>query len=211
MKNWVAAGIFALAFGVSGSALAAGKQDFVLTNKTGYEVDQVYVSAASSDDWEEDILGKNALDNGESVNIHFSRGTRGCRFDLKVVYSDDEEAVWKDIDLCTVEKITIRWNRRSGETSATFNTGEEQWYFYVENSTDSKMTKLSASEDGRTWKKFNIGSGIRAGVTTKMIWSSSTNNESCKQYLKAKFADGSISKSRKFNFCKDLDDPIVFE
>ncbi|TAN46719.1 MAG: hypothetical protein EPN21_19755 [Methylococcaceae bacterium] len=120
MKKWLIAG--ALAFVATSSAWAAGKQDFTLINKTGYEIDQVYVSAASTSDWEEDILGQDTLGNGERVNINFPRGSRGCKFDLKVVYSDDEsEAVWEDIDLCTVEKITIKWNKKSGETSATFD------------------------------------------------------------------------------------------
>lgn len=120
MKKWLIAG--ALAFAATGSAWAAGKQDFTLINKTGYEIDQVYVSAASTSDWEEDILGQDTLGNGERVNIHFARGAKGCKFDLKVVYSeDDSEAVWDDIDLCTVEKITIKWNRKSGETTATFD------------------------------------------------------------------------------------------
>ena len=42
--------------------------------------------------------------------------------DLKVTYSDDDSsAVWEKIDLCTVEKITIHYNRKSDETSATFD------------------------------------------------------------------------------------------
>ena len=87
----------------------------------------------------------------------------------------------------------------------------EQWYFYVKNSTDSKMTKLLAAEEGGDWGSFDLGSGIKAGEKAKLIWSKSTNNESCEQYLKAKFADGSESKSAKIDFCSDLDDPIVFE
>jgi hypothetical protein len=41
---------------------------------------------------------------------------------LKVVYSDDDSnAVWTKIDLCTIEKITIHYNRTSNETTATFD------------------------------------------------------------------------------------------
>ncbi|MBI4666454.1 MAG: hypothetical protein HY751_08605 [Nitrospinae bacterium] len=87
----------------------------------------------------------------------------------------------------------------------------EQWYFYVTNATDAKMTGLYASEDGRKWGRFNLGSGVSAGKTVKLIWDSSTEDESCEQYLKATFSDGSDSKSDKFDFCEDLDDPIVFE
>ncbi len=86
----------------------------------------------------------------------------------------------------------------------------EQWYFYVENKTDSKMTGLYASEDGQTWGRFDLGSGVAPGQRVKMIWSKATNDQSCNQYLKATFADGTSIKSEKTDFCTDLDDAIVF-
>ncbi|MFG1424395.1 hypothetical protein [Roseixanthobacter liquoris] len=103
-------------------ANAAGKQDFVLVNKTGYDISHVYVSPVKSDDWEEDVLGKDVLEDGDAWTIKFSRNTNACKWDLKVVYSDDDSsAVWKNIDLCSVAKITIRYNRKSDTTSATFD------------------------------------------------------------------------------------------
>ncbi len=51
-----------------------------------------------------------------------SAATKTCKWDLKVVYADDNSAAyWRNIDLCTVEKITIRYNRKSDTSSATFD------------------------------------------------------------------------------------------
>ncbi len=103
-------------------AAAAGdaRQDFALVNQTGYDVKSVYVSSHRTDQWEEDILGDDELDDGTAVNIHFPTKVKTCRFDLKVVYSvDDSEAVWKDIDLCKVSKITIFYNKKNDTTRAT--------------------------------------------------------------------------------------------
>jgi hypothetical protein len=103
-------------------AHAAGKQDFILVNKTGYDISHVYVSPVKSDDWEEDVLGKDVLEDGDAWTIKFNRSTSTCKWDLKVVYADDDStAVWKNIDLCSVSKITIRYNRKSDTTSATFD------------------------------------------------------------------------------------------
>jgi len=120
---------FALAFSfcamtaLAGSAKAQeAKQDFDLVNKTGYEINHVYVSPSKSDDWEEDVLGKDTLDDGDAWEIKFSRADKSCKWDLKVVYSvDSSSAVWSSIDLCTVEKITIRYNKDTDKTSATFD------------------------------------------------------------------------------------------
>ena len=107
----------------AGSAFAAeAKQDFVLVNKTGYEIKSVFVSPNKSDDWEEDVLGKDVFSNGDSWQIKFHRSATTCKWDLKVVYSDDDSsAVWDNIDLCKVEKITIKYDRKSNTTSATFD------------------------------------------------------------------------------------------
>jgi len=98
------------------------KQDFKLVNKTGYELKALYVAPSKSDDWEDDVLGQDTLADGQAVNVHFSPKTKTCKFDLKVVYSDDDSsAVWEKIDFCTVEKVTIHYNRKSDETTASFD------------------------------------------------------------------------------------------
>ena len=114
---------FGLAAGISGVAQAdEAKQDFTLVNRTGYELKAVYVSPNKSDDWEEDVLGKDTLGDKEEWEIKFHRSSKTCKWDLKVVYSDDDSsAIWKGIDLCSVEKITIKYDRKSDTTSASFD------------------------------------------------------------------------------------------
>lgn len=107
---------------VATTALAQSRQDFTLINRTGYDISEVYVSPSKTDDWEEDILGDDSLEDGERANITFSRAGKTCMWDLKVVYSDDDSsAVWHDINLCQVERVTLRYNRKSDTTSATFD------------------------------------------------------------------------------------------
>jgi hypothetical protein len=103
----------------NGGALAGGKQDFTLVNNTGYQINKVFVSPASSNSWQEDVLGRDVLNNGKSVNIKFHRSTPGCKWDLKVVYTDDgSSAVWKGFNICAISKITIKYNRKTDTTSA---------------------------------------------------------------------------------------------
>ncbi|MEY4359500.1 MAG: hypothetical protein RLZZ631_986 [Cyanobacteriota bacterium] len=89
--------------------------------------------------------------------------------------------------------------------------GAEQWYFYVQNKSSSRITQLETKEKGGSWGSFELDGGIRSGETSKLIWDASTNTQDCKQYIRASFADGSTSEPVLFDFCKDLDDPIVFE
>ena len=98
--------------------LNAGDQDFVLVNKTGYDIDEVYVSPADAKHWGEDVMGKDTLDNGERVDIKFSHKERDCMWDMKIVFTDKEEAVWEDFDLCKVHEITLRYEGK--RPTATF-------------------------------------------------------------------------------------------
>jgi hypothetical protein len=121
VKISVFATLFTLALALPALAQDA-KQDFTLVNKTGYELNKVYVSPSKSDDWEEDVLGRDTLSDGDIVDIKFHRATKTCSWDLKVVYTvDSSSAVWHDIDLCSVGKITILYNKSSDTTSATFD------------------------------------------------------------------------------------------
>ncbi|MEO5375882.1 MAG: hypothetical protein H7840_16750 [Alphaproteobacteria bacterium] len=109
-----------VSIGCVSGASAEGKQDFTLVNKTGYTIDQVYVSPSNASDWEDDVLGRDTLDNKETVHITFARSNKSCKWDLKVVYSDKETAEWDDFDLCSTSKITIFYDRKSGETTAEY-------------------------------------------------------------------------------------------
>lgn len=96
----------------------AGTQDFTVLNTTGYPIAEVYVSASSKDEWEEDVLGKDVLSEGERTKIRFDADEDACLWDLKVVYSDDESAEWQGINLCKVSVVALSYDRKSGKTWA---------------------------------------------------------------------------------------------
>ena len=111
---------FALGLCSVATQVVAGQQDFTIVNATGYQINEVYVSPSSSDDWLEDVMDRDVLPNGESVDIEFDRGEDQCKWDLKVTYDDGDEAEWTGFDLCSVSKITLKYSRKTGETWATY-------------------------------------------------------------------------------------------
>lgn len=75
--------------------------------------------------------------------------------------------------------------------------------FKVHNKSGSKIVKLLASPDGKKYRNFDIGAGIKAGSTMELVWDESTDNGNCEWYLKAVFADGSDSDPASFDFCEE--------
>jgi hypothetical protein len=101
------------------STAFASDADFKLKNRTGYQIDEVYVSSHSSGDWGKDIMGKDALADGEVLNVTFAHGGSACHFDIKVKYHDDgSTAEWGNVDLCQYETISLYWNAKLQETKA---------------------------------------------------------------------------------------------
>lgn len=109
-----------LAFCVSASSFAAfaGDADFTLVNGTGYTIREVYISPANKDAWGKDRLGDGDLPNGRSKLFKFS-DKANCVQDIKVVFdAGDAEVTWEDIDLCEVNKLTLKYNRAEKSVSA---------------------------------------------------------------------------------------------
>ncbi|MBR7620867.1 argininosuccinate lyase [Phenylobacterium sp. 20VBR1] len=100
-----------------GSPAVAGDQDFTLVNATGYTLNQVFVSPTRAKDWEEDVLGRDVLADGDRTEITFSRDTDACLWDLKVVYDNGESAEWDALSLCKISVAKISYDRKSGDTS----------------------------------------------------------------------------------------------
>jgi hypothetical protein len=101
---------------VTASAFArTGKQDFVLHNETGVEINSLYVSPHSADDWEEDILGKDTLASGDSLKITFDDRDKHVHWDLKVTDKDGNSLEWYDLNLVEIEEVTLHWDAKAGK------------------------------------------------------------------------------------------------
>ena len=110
LKARVALTLGVIALFVTATAFArAGKQDFMLHNATGVEIHELYVSPHSSDDWEEDILGKDTLADGESVKITFDDREKHVHWDLKVVDGKGNSIEWTDLNLIEISEVTLHY------------------------------------------------------------------------------------------------------
>ena len=89
-------------------AQAQGKQDFVLYNLIGQKIVELYISPVDTNEWEEDVLGVDRLDNDDNVVVEFPRDEDACMWDFKVVTEDGKGIIWTEIDLCKAEEVTLQ-------------------------------------------------------------------------------------------------------
>lgn len=74
--------------------------------------------------------------------------------------------------------------------------------FTVKNSTDASITRVLASEDGKTWGEFSLSGPIAPGASTQLVWSPATENTGCEWQVKAVYDDGEESDPATFDFCE---------
>lgn len=98
----------AILAGMSAPAFA-GQQDFTLYNKLGKTITHVYVSEADNEKWEEDVLGVDALANGDDTEISFDGFDDDvCSFDIKITLEGGKSWIVSDVDLCSLNDIVFK-------------------------------------------------------------------------------------------------------
>jgi hypothetical protein len=98
------------------STTLAGGQDFTVVNNTGVEIHNLHVSPADKDEWGDDILGKDTLADGQSVDIKFHPKEEAEKWDLRVADKDGNAIEWSDLNLLKISKLTLHY--KDGKATA---------------------------------------------------------------------------------------------
>jgi hypothetical protein len=88
----------------------AGDQDFTLVNKTGVDIHALHVSPADANKWGPDILGKDVLEDGQSVEIKFHEDEEAEKWDLRIEDKEGHAIEWEDLNLMKISKITLHYH-----------------------------------------------------------------------------------------------------
>ncbi|WOC17315.1 hypothetical protein [Pseudochrobactrum sp. MP213Fo] len=99
---------FSFAFTLFSSAAFAEDLVFTLKNGTNSVVNNFHASPVGVDSWEDDILGRDALDAGESMEITIADGRSVCSYDMRFEFQgDDLEDLEDTQNLCELGEYTI--------------------------------------------------------------------------------------------------------
>ena len=79
---------------------------FLFENASSFAIVELYASPSNVGEWEEDILGRDILDAGESARVTIRDGRRACEYDLKIVFEDGDE-ITDTTDLCETESYRV--------------------------------------------------------------------------------------------------------
>ena len=77
-----------------------------IKNRTGWTMLRFYASDSRKDDWEEDILGDDVLENGQNVSINIDDGSGACVYDFKAEFTNGEELTRSRINVCEISEYS---------------------------------------------------------------------------------------------------------
>ncbi len=95
--------------------------DFDLVNKTGYDIEGVYLAPSASTDWGDDVLEGTVLKNNATLHLEFHPKATAKLWDLSVGwvgYSTEEDVVWEKLDLTRIERLTLHYDPKTNKTWA---------------------------------------------------------------------------------------------
>ncbi|MGY2051366.1 hypothetical protein [Methylobacterium sp. JK268] len=91
---------------ISSQVAMAANRHVDIVNKTGLTLKHFYASSIGSNNWEEDILGRDTIANGETFDIDIDDGTGACRFDFRAVFQNGSEIIKRNINVCEISTFT---------------------------------------------------------------------------------------------------------
>ena len=103
MRNTLA--LAALSLTLAGAAMAQDRS-VQIVNDSGFTITSFYASTLGAADWQEDVLGGQAVATGATLTVNFDDGSGDCAYSFRAIFDDGDEAVG-EIDVCAGNSIVI--------------------------------------------------------------------------------------------------------
>jgi len=107
VRNALLSGV-AVGFLVVSLPAAAADRNVDVINNTKKTIKEFYASRTKLNSWQENIIKGDPIEPGETQPVDIDDGSGGCKFDFKAVFSDGDEAVNENVDVCSVSSVTYR-------------------------------------------------------------------------------------------------------
>ena len=107
MRPFLMAAVASTALILSLANVQAANRVVEIVNETGATMTEFYASVGASNSWEDDILGDEELEDGDSVNVNIDDGSGKCVFDFKAIFANGREAVKQGVNVCRISTFTF--------------------------------------------------------------------------------------------------------
>ncbi len=94
-------------------------RDVTFINATGRDIEFLGFNPPGDEVWNDNEISR-VLANDETAFVKFNQADRGCVWNIKIDWADDNSSVRLDgVDLCTISDITLHYDAATGQASYT--------------------------------------------------------------------------------------------
>ena len=98
--------------------------EFVLVNKTGKTLKLVELADTGSGNWvketRDEDRGPIKIKPNDRYTVHFDKGAKACKFDVRLTFDDDSQAVWPPLDVCEFPFGELSYKGEAPATKGTY-------------------------------------------------------------------------------------------
>jgi hypothetical protein len=118
MRTMILGFIAATAMLSASTTFAADERNVTVVNGTGYGIKFLGFNNPGDNDWSDNELGS-VLSDGSNVYVKFNNADKGCVWNFRISWADPgySDVLWRNVNLCSIDKLTLKWDRSSNETS----------------------------------------------------------------------------------------------
>lgn len=114
-------GLAAIAALVIAAPAMADDWDFVLINASGKAIKTIEVAPTGTTTWQPNKVDPDfkredaTVKVGARTTVHFDKGA-GCKYDLKLTFTDSSSGVWSSINICDNSYVTVKYTAAGATT-----------------------------------------------------------------------------------------------
>lgn len=103
---------------LAGPSFAADR-NVTFINQTGHNIEFLGFNRPGDEDWTDNEIG-DVLENGDDEYVTFNQADSGCTWTIRIDWVGGGTPVYlTDVDLCTIDDITLFYDDGSGQASYT--------------------------------------------------------------------------------------------
>jgi hypothetical protein len=185
------AAMLALLAGLATPPAAAQDPSFYVENRSGNQINEVYVSSANDSGWGRDLLGSNVLASGTRLAVR----PRQCVNDIRVVYANGRAEERRRVNTCNINAVVFG----SGGAAARSNNPD----FRIVNRSNRTINEIYVSaSSNNSWGSDWLGSNT---LPPGRFWTITPREGTCVHDIRVVYNDGNASERRRINTCNLTD------
>lgn len=198
-RTWLAVVVATLTtwFGAS----AQPNPDFWVSNTSGKQINEIYVSPSSDNNWGSDWLREHVLASGQRFAIR-PRRDGNCVFDIRVVFADGSSEERRRVNVCSVNEVafTSAGAVARGQTQASAD-------FRLVNRSGRTIQQLFVSPSSdQNWGADRLGQNVLPAGRAFNVTLPRDGN--CVYDIRVVYDNNTAAEKRNINTCQIQD--VIF-